>query len=72
LGVNDVAGYLGAEILQGREPFFIAEFFDERDFQFLAIEVAGKIEQVCFDTELGRRIVEGGTQADVEDGAESD
>ena len=59
LGVGNVAANLGAELGQRRKFFFVAEFFDEDDFQFLAVEIAFEIEQVSFDAELGVGVFQG-------------
>ena len=47
---------------------FVAEFFHEGEFEFLAVEIPLEIEKVGFDTEMGRGVLEGGTVADVQDG----
>ena len=58
-------GAQGGEIGEGE---FVAEFFDEGEFQFGAVEVAGVIEEVGFDVDLRRGLGAGGAEADVEGG----
>jgi hypothetical protein len=52
LGFLDVQGDLSAEVSQRGELFFVAQFFQENQFQLAAVKIALKIEQVRFDTHL--------------------
>jgi len=65
VGGGDVAGDLEAEVFGRGEFHFVAEAAPETDFDVLWSEVAGVIEQVSFDGEIGA--VEGGTHADIGD-----
>lgn len=59
---------MGAEGGEVGEADFVAEFFHHGQFEFGAVEVAGKIEQVGFDVDVWRWLGAGGAQADVERG----
>ena len=67
--VLDVAGDLSAEFVEGGEFLFVAELFDQGEFEFLIVEVALEIEEVGFDVEFGVRVVEGRTITYIYDSA---
>src|SRR5271168_5254468 len=67
VGGGDVAGDLRAEFCGAAEFFFFAETFPEEDFDALGRGLSRKIQKMRLDAECGT--VEGGTHADVGDGA---
>ena len=68
-GVRGIEGDLGAEGVEAWEFLFGAEEAAEGDFEVLAVEVAGEIEEVHFEDALARGVSDRGADADIHDAA---
>jgi hypothetical protein len=64
----DVEADLGLKGVDGRELLFRPELLDELHFDLRTIEVAAEVEEMDFEAGNGTAGVDGGTEAEVEDG----
>src|SRR5437867_3012657 len=69
LRAGNITGDLRLEGIEGGEFHFIAEFFDERDFHFLAVKIAREIQQMSFDAKLRLLSFKRRPAADIEHGS---
>ena len=65
LRLRNVAGDLGFQFFKRTEFALVAELFADFDFQFLAVKVAGEIQQMRLDADLWGWVLQRRTQADV-------
>ena len=71
-GSRDIRGDLLSERGQGTELFLLAQFRDEGQLEFEAVEVLIKVQKVGLDSELGLSVSQGWSKADVQDGGNGD
>lgn len=67
-GGIDVESDLGLQGVEGRELLFGAQLLDELHLDFRAVQVTAEVEEMDFEPGNGPAGVDGGAQAEVEDG----